>query len=525
VLFKLGLALHTTLRFVEADSIFRQAFGLWERPPDRPEAAATLRIGADIVGRELDPVRSYAPADMQLQMALYDRLVERWPESTIVPSLAERWEIDPDGLRYRFRLREGLTWSDGVPLTAADVEYGIKRTLDPRRPGVSVSVYFVLENAQDYALGRLDDASLVGVRALDERTVEFRLEAPAPYFLAVVNRPDAAPQPRQAIEEHGDGWTEPAVHVVSGAFRQVEREEGRVVLERRRESRRPGNVARVEVTRLSLREALAARPELVTVQPVSPSARDVRDVAGEVELGPPAWTLYLVFDHATAPYSDVELRRALAYAIDREALGERLPPSFVAATGGLVPPALLGHTPDIAPRFDPDRARGHLGRARSTDGLELVGTRGDAIEPIVESLAAQWRAVLGLDVRLTLLDELYSAVRMRMLEFGGLAPSAWFPGFPDPEYYLRLLLHSEAADNRGRWVDPEFDGLIERARHEPDGRRRLELFHAADRRAVADRVAVIPIAYARNAFLVDPSVRGWWEFGKSWASFADLKVG
>jgi oligopeptide transport system substrate-binding protein len=112
-----------------------------------------------------------------------------------------------------------------------------------------------------------------------------------------------------------------------------------------------------------------------------------------------------------------------------------------------------------------------------------------------------------------------------MLEFGGLAPSAWFPGFPDPEYYLRLLLHSEAADNRGRWVDPEFDGLIERARHEPDGRRRLELFPAADRRAVADRVAVIPIAYARNAFLVDPSVRGWWEFGKSWASFADLKVG
>ena len=190
-----------------------------------------------------------------------------------------------------------------------------------------------------------------------------------------------------------------------------------------------------------------------------------------------------------------------------------------------MPPALLGHTPDIAPRFDPDRARAHLARARVAAPLELVGTRRDAIEPIVESLAAQWRDVLGLDVRLTLLDELYSTVRMRMLEFGSLAPSAWFPGFPDPEYYLRLLLHSEAADNRGRWVDPEFDDLIERARREPDGRRRLELFHAADRRAIADQVAVIPLAYARNAFLVDPRVRGWWEFGKSWASFADLEVG
>ena len=524
VLFKLGVALHTTLRFAEANDTFQQAFEHWERPPRRHETAATLHVAADIIGREVDPVRSYAPADMQLQMALYDRLVERWPDATVVPSLAEWWEVSPDGLRYRFRLRDGLRWSDGAPLTAADVEYGIKRTLDPRRPGVSISVYFVLENAQDYALGRATAASAVGVEALDERTVEFRLAAPAPYFLSVVNRPDAAPQPRHAIEAHGDAWTDPQLHVVSGAFRQQLRGADEVVLERRAESRRPGNVGRVEVRRLPLREALAERPQLVTVQPTSPSAPHVRDVAADAELGPPAWTFYLVFDHGREPYSDVELRRALAHAIDRQALGETLPPSFTAATGGLVPPALLGHTPDIAPRFDPDRAREHLARAETPGTLELVGTRDDQIEPIVESLAAQWRDVLGLDVELKLLDELYAVVRMRMLEFGALAPSAWFPGFPDPEYYLRLLLHSEAADNRGAWRDSEFDDLIERARLETDGRRRLELFHAADRLAVADRVAVIPLAYARNAFLVDPSVKGWWEFGKSWASFADLEL-
>jgi ABC-type transport system substrate-binding protein/class 3 adenylate cyclase len=508
VLFKLGLALHTTLRFAEANDTFAQAFELWERPRQQPDTPATLRIGADIIGRELDPVRSYAPADMQLQMALLDRLVERWPDATIVPSLADWWEVAPDGLRYRFRLREGLEWSDGTPLTAADVEYGIRRTLDPEQPGVSISVY-----------------AGVGVEALDERTVEFTLAAPAPYFLSVVNRPDAAPQPRHAIEQHGDAWTDPDLHVVSGAFRQVRRTPDEVVLERRPESRRPGNVGRVELRRLALRDALAARPQLVTVQPTSPSAPHVREIAEAAELGPPAWTFYLVFDHARQPYSDVELRRALAHAIDRDALGETLPPSFVAATGGLVPPALLGHTPDIAPRFDPDRAREHLRRTRVEEPLALVGTRNDQIEPIVESLGAQWREVLGLDVEVTLLDELYAAVRMRMLEFGALAPSAWFPGFPDPEYYLRLLLHSDAADNRGRWRDAEFDDLIERARLEADGRRRLELYHAADRRAVADQVAVIPIAYARNAFLVDPSVRGWWEFGKSWASFADLEVG
>ena len=82
-------------------------------------------------------------------MQLFDRLVEAWPERTIVPSLAERWEISDDGLRYVFHLREGLTWSDGEPLTARDVEFGIKRVLDPASPGSSVAIYFALENGQD----------------------------------------------------------------------------------------------------------------------------------------------------------------------------------------------------------------------------------------------------------------------------------------------------------------------------------------------------------------------------------------
>ena len=85
-------------------------------------------------------------------MQFFDRLVEQWPERTIVPSLAERWEIDDDGLRYRFTLREGLRWSDGAPLTAPDVEFGIKRVLDPDRPGSSVAIYLVLEHGQEHYL-------------------------------------------------------------------------------------------------------------------------------------------------------------------------------------------------------------------------------------------------------------------------------------------------------------------------------------------------------------------------------------
>ena len=193
-------------------------------------------------------------------MQLFDRLVEQWPERTIVPSLAERWEIADDGLRYVFHLREGLTWSDGEPLTAHDVEFGIKRVLDPDAPGSSVAIYFVLEGGQERYLGQTPDDAEVGVRALDDRTVEFRLAAPAPYFMSVMNRPDGGPQPRHAIEALGEAWTEPGKQVVSGAFRVAERSDERLVLERRpdRGAARRGNVGTGDVRALAHRRRARA---------------------------------------------------------------------------------------------------------------------------------------------------------------------------------------------------------------------------------------------------------------------------
>ena len=234
MLFKLALALHMSLRFAEANDAYQRAFAFWTPPTPPTEAPAeVLRVSSSFLPNDPDPRSAIAWPNIQLCMNLFDRLVEQWPERTIVPNLAESWEIADDGLRYVFRLREGLTWSDGVPLTAHDVEFGIKRVLNPDAPGSSVAIYFVLEAGEDYYLRRHDDPDRIGVRALDDRTIEFRLAAPAPYFMSVMNRPDGGPQPRHAIEAHGDAWTEPERQVVSGPFRVVARDDDTLVLERR----------------------------------------------------------------------------------------------------------------------------------------------------------------------------------------------------------------------------------------------------------------------------------------------------
>lgn len=105
-----------------------------------------------------------------------------------------------------------------------------------------------------------------------------------------------------------------------------------------------------------------------------------------------------------------------------------------------------------------------------------------------------------------------------------LIPATWFPGYTDPEYFLRLLLHSEASSNYGRFSYAPYDELVECTCRATEERTRLELFHEADRMAVAEVVGVIPLTYHRNISLSRPHVKGWWEFGKSWANFADLVV-
>ncbi|MGH2596654.1 MAG: ATP-binding protein [Actinomycetota bacterium] len=527
VLFKLALALHMSLRFAESNETYQRAFMFWSEPSPTPSAPrATIRIATSFLPNDPDPRSAIAWPNIQLCMQLFDRLVEQWPERTIVPSLADRWEIADDGLRYVFHLRKDLVWSDGVPLTAHDVEFGIKRVLNPDAPGSSVAIYFVLENGQDYYLRRNVDLDRIGVRALDDLTVEFRLVAPAPYFLSVMNRPDGGPQPRHAIERDGDAWPEPDRQVVSGPFRMGARSDVELVLERRPEYTRPrpGNVARLEYLRSTVTGAVQPDVrqaiDMIAVR-YTPRLADLMPAeVPDATLGPAAWSGYLAFDHTSPVTSNLELRLALAHAIDRDALGPAMPVNMVVATGGIVPPALQGHTPDIALRFDAELARDHLSRSGFEGSLALACL--DENLPVLQPLLETWRDVLGIPVEANPWS--IEVLIARPTELAPIYFTGWLPGYADPEYFLRLLFQSDSRTNEGGFAYAPFDDLIERARQERSDRGRLELFHAADRMAVAERVAVIPLVYGRSLAIVKPWVHGWWEFGKSSSSFADLVV-
>jgi ABC-type transport system substrate-binding protein len=292
---------------------------------------------------------------------------------------------------------------------------------------------------------------------------------------------------------------------------------------------RPGNLERVEYAHRTVGDALpeyeAGELDMIAVRYTPRLADRVSGApADDTIVGPAAWTAYLAFDHSDAMAANVAFRRALAHAIDRDALAEALPENLLIATGGLVPPALQGHTPDIVPRFDPDRARALYADSGVEGTVRLAGLQDWA--DIIEIVARSWSDVLGVPVETPTWSPEHAWQQARPWEefIAPIVVTGWLPGYPDPEYYLRLLLHSESKTNEGGYAYTAFDELIERARQERRDRERLELYHAADRMAVAEQAALIPLAYGRSTAIVKPYVRGWWEFGKSSAAFADLVV-
>jgi ABC-type transport system substrate-binding protein len=146
---------------------------------------------------------------------------------------------------------------------------------------------------------------------------------------------------------------------------------------------------------------------------------------------------------------NLDLRRALAHAVDREAVAAVCPANLVVATGGVVPPALQGHTPDIALRYDPDLARDYLARSGFDGELELAGMM--VWDSILETVAASWREVFGGSVSVRSWswrddEAMHAGSRV---DSANVRVTGWLPGYADPEYFLRLLFQSTSRTNEG----------------------------------------------------------------------------
>jgi len=524
-LMKLGLAYHSGFDFARAHQAFEEGFAHWQQAGDwdaglahtpLPAAPHALRIRWRCP-YTLDPSMSEDYVSSRVIDQLFRGLVSLSPELDVVPEVAQSWQVLDGGRRYRFHLRPDARWSDGHSLTARDFVYAWKRALDPATSGDPQRLQ-VIKGARDFQQGKDQGGERLGVRALDDRTLDVELEEPVSHFLYLLTEVNACPVPQHVVARHGSQWTAVGTMVSNGPFTlkawdRVERME----LARNPLYGRPsrGNVQQVELhfpASLSVPLEQYVRGELdvltMTDAAVQEADRIRRQFAAEYLSAPWPFTIYLAFVTSRPPFDDLRLRQALAMGCDRERLANVvLRGMYSPGSGGFVPQGMPGHSPGIGLPYDPQRARRLLAAAGHPggDGLAVLDALTvPPIDPLItQFLQAQWQENLGIQVRWEVLDWPLFSGRLRE-DPPQLYILAAIAAGPDPGGFVAADFLREET----RWANPAHEKLVEQARLALDQPVRLALLRQAD--AILVREApVVPLFYGRQHMLIKPWVRSF----------------
>ncbi len=473
----------------------------------------------------VDPHRIAFPGEQLVVLDLFVGLTTPGMDGRPVPGAAESWTVSPDGRVYVFRLRPGLQWSDGKPMTSADFVWSFQRALDPKTAFAFASRLFPIRNGRAVATGKAPVESL-GVSAPDARTVRVELEGPTPYFTDVIAS-IGVPAPRHVIERFGSAWIRPKNFVSNGPF-VLERWVPNAYLRLRRNPRfyaaervRLDAVHHypVENPVTMVRRFQSGGLDLVMVVPPERTDWARREFGSALKVGRGISNEVLVFNTRRAPTSDVRVRRALSMAIDRQAIATSVIGMPEVAAYGYVPPGVLnygdGARVDFAGRDQGAReaeARALLNAAGFGPqrplrvGLGFPNT--ELNRKVAVAIATMWRRV-GVVPELQQKETKSLVADVASGNFDA-ARFVWLAGYSDPYAFLERMLSAGSAVgvNASRYANPRFDELLRRAGQTVDIDRRAVLLREAEALALADQ-PVAPVYYLVGRRLVSPRVTGF----------------
>ncbi|HSR34589.1 MAG TPA: ABC transporter substrate-binding protein, partial [Anaerolineae bacterium] len=505
---KLGLIHQVNFRFEQAHQANEAAFSLERlgatqapprKHPGRIEQPRVLRLcGYSQRIATLDPSQLTVVHEFWISSHLFSGLAELDAEANVVPHAARSWEVLDGGKRYLFHLREDVRWTDGTAVTAHDFEWTWKRNL---AAGSGAPL-----------LGIADDIS--GIRACDAQTLEVRLNTPVAYFIYLAAMPQFWPLPRAAVERYGSEWWKPGHIVSNGSFELVEFDQTHSLL--KRNTKYFGDFAgNLDQVKWSLAEgAGAAAREYVSGKADCVPGLPPEDVPSDVGVNETAMPRQLYVDGLILiphqpPLDDVRVRRAIVHALDREKCIRAFGSGHSWARGGIVPPGLAGHSPELGLPFDPERARQLLAEAgyrRGDPRLHLTLYHYRRFRKIIGELRSQMLEHLG--IQINPVEAFFMPEEWMRTDFN-LALIAWSVDYPDPDDFLRQSRFYRMVEARG-WRHPRLEGILKEAARTVDRRRRLAMYREADRILVNDEVVAAPFSYAdmRAINLLKPWLKG-----------------
>lgn len=470
----------------------------------------------------------------------FEGLIRFAPDGSIVPAIAESWEVSEDGLTYTFHLRDS-NWSDGKPLTAQDFVYSWMRVLDPAAGAMNPAMFFLIQGAEDhYNNAGTGD---VAISAPDDHTFTFTLVNRVPYMLQMLTYTNFFPVRQDMVEADPEGWTRnPATFIGNGPFRVTAFNFGEsVVFEKNPEYY---DAAAVSLDTLTFRlipepaTALAAfeAGDVDGIESVpAPEIPRLMASSDAFMVVPSLGTTYAFFNPAQAPVDDVRVRQALSMAIDRQEIIDFVMQSADVPALGLVPYGMTLNGQDfrdgtdtfgLAPTAQPEAAQALLAEAGYPNGEGFPATvfvtySSPPVERVLEAIQQQWKENLNIDVEIQASEWQVYYPEVQKIEYQ-IAQMGWGADYPHPMTFLDVFL-SDSPNNLAGWQNADFDAAIAAAKATADEAESLADMRQAEAILMNDHI-ILPMYHRYNYMMMSPRVEGFWRSTMNVPYFRDVHI-
>lgn len=511
-----------------------------EEPAEESKKILRYSLTADVPTLDQHLANSIPSATVGHQ--IFEGLIRTY-QGEVRPGIAEDWDMSEDGTVYTFYLRDAQ-WSDGEPVTAQDFEYSFRRLLDPETASGYAFIGMALKNANAVNKGEVPVEEL-GVRAIDEKTLEVELENPAGYFLSMLSMMQFAPTRQDYVEEFGKDYAANAENnAYNGPFIVKEwRHEDRLILEKNPNYWDADSINLDEVHIIIVPDQMTALAmfEDGELDMVEVPAEVVSQYEDDVEYYYNGANDFIKLQmDGSSPLENKDLRLALNYALDRQEF-------IMLSTGGLYDPnpryvlpqvnGVDGEYGDEYPyeaypvEGDVDTALEHLDAAMETLGvsdpseieLELLTTDVERTRKEAEIIQDDLESKLGIKINIRQVPYKQRLEMEGNKEFE-MVVTGWAPDYSDPMTYLELWT-TDSGYNHGSYSNPEYDAKIELARTSTDQQERMDAMFEAEKILLEDG-AIIPLQLRRIAMLTNPDLVGFESYfvGLSYEyTYADFK--
>jgi oligopeptide transport system substrate-binding protein len=487
----------------------------------------TLHLGNGTEPQDLDPHVVTGVTEHNIITALMEGLVAKHPiELTPEPAVAHAWDISEDGRQYIFHLRNNARWSNGDRVTAHDFVYAWRRGLTSSLGNQYAYMLYPVVNAERYNKGELDDFSQVGVRALDDFTLEVLLTHSTPYFLGLLDHYSAFPLHQATIEKHGDmdsrgsQWTRAGNFVGNGPFILKVWEQNRIIEVEKNPYYWDADTVRLNaihfhpIQQINTEERMFRTGQLHITYTMAEEkiAGYLQDNPELIHMHPYFGTYYYTLNTTVPPLDNPRVRMALAMSIDRKAIVENVTKGGQLPAHTFTPPDTLGYTSNASVPYDVEQARQLLAEAGYPDGqgfpeIRLLFNTLETHHKIAVAIQQMWKQALNINISLYNQDWKVYLDSMRTMNYQ-MARAAWIGDYIDPNTFLDMFV-TDGGNNRTGWSNAEYDDLIARAAGETDQQQRFALFQRAEA-ILMDEVPIIPIYTYARIFLKSPDVKGWY---------------